>query len=59
MRGKPPGRAPDYTTAALTMLGVNLMWMLCAIWALFGFGVALILAAVLNAGITRLGQRTG
>ncbi|SLN55090.1 hypothetical protein TRL7639_02932 [Falsiruegeria litorea R37] len=57
MQDKPPGRAPDYTTAALTMLGVNLMWILCAIWAFFGFGVALILAALLNAGIARLGRR--
>ncbi len=58
MRGKPPGRAPDYTTAALTMLGVNLMWMLCAIWAIFGFGVSLVLAGILNIGISRLGQKT-
>lgn len=29
--------APNYTTAALVMGAVNLLWMLMVIWAMFGF----------------------
>ena len=36
--------APNYTTAALVMGAVNLLWMLMVIWAVFGF------VAVLGAG---------
>jgi len=36
--------APNYTTPALVMGAVNLLWMLMVVWAVFGF------AAVLAAG---------
>ena len=36
--------APDYTNAAITMLGVNLMWIFFAIWVLYGFVPVLVLA---------------
>lgn len=51
------GTAPDYTNAALTMIGVNLIWMLTLIWALWGFLVALSLTALINHAITRLARR--
>jgi hypothetical protein len=50
-------RAPDYTTAALIMLGVNLMWIFLVIWAYAGFLPVLILAVFLNRAITRLEAR--
>ena len=46
--------APDYTNAALTMLGVNLFWIFCAIWSLLGFIAVVGLALGLNYGIDRL-----
>ncbi len=46
--------APDYTNAALTMLGVNLFWIFCAIWSLLGFLAVIVLALGLNYGIDRL-----
>lgn len=49
---RPP--TPDYTNAALTMLGVNLFWVLCAIWSLLGFTVVILVALGLNHGIDRL-----
>lgn len=53
------GRAPDYTNAALIMLGVNLTWVFVLIWALWGMLASILLAVVLNHGITRLAQRAG
>ncbi|QEW19051.1 hypothetical protein LA6_001231 [Marinibacterium anthonyi] len=55
--------APDYTNAALTMLGVNLFWIFCATWSLLGFVAVILLALGLNYGIdrfaaTRPGART-
>ena len=49
---RPP--APDYTTAALTMLGVHLFWIFCAIWSLLGFVAEILLALGLNYGIDRI-----
>ncbi len=50
--------APNYTNAALTMLGVNLMWVFMVIWALLGYVAVLVVAALLNTGITWLASRT-
>ena len=58
MRGDNIGRAPDYTVAALTMLGVNLLWIFFTVWALWGFLATLVLAFVLNHGITLLARRS-
>lgn len=57
MSNRPVGRAPDYTNAALIMLGVNLTWVLIAIWAIWGFIAAMSLGAVLNHGISRIASR--
>lgn len=46
--------APDYTAAALVMGFVNLLWIFTAIWALWGLAPVILLAAALNAGISRL-----
>jgi hypothetical protein len=40
--------APDYTNAALTMMGVNLTWIFFALWAAFGLVPVLLLAAAIN-----------
>lgn len=44
--------APDYTTAALCMLGVNLIWIYFALWAVYGIIPVLLLSLVLNHVIT-------
>lgn len=49
--------APDYTVPALVMLGVNLIWILCLVWALAGYAAALLTAWAVNLGITRLAER--
>ena len=46
-------RAPDYTRAAITMLGVNLLWVFFVIWVIFGFVPVLLLAVLINHAITR------
>ena len=48
------GKAPNYTTAALTMIGVNLAWILMLIWGLLGFAAVLVTGWLLNRGITWL-----
>ena len=58
MRGSPPpGRAPDYTNAALTMGLANLVWIFMALWATFGFWAVLLAGLALNALIDRLEAR--
>ncbi len=47
------GRAPDYTIAALIMLGINLFCLLFAIWAHWGLPATLLFAVCANALITR------
>ena len=50
---EPRPTAPDYTDSALAMLGVNLFWILCAIWTILGFTAVLLVALVLNHIIDR------
>ena len=57
MNNQKIGSAPDFTNAALIMLGVNMMWVFVAIWALYGFVPVLILAALLHHLITRFAAR--
>ena len=57
MRGHPVTAAPDYTNAALVMLGINLLWIFFAIWATLGMLPVLLIAALLNQLITRLRNR--
>ena len=51
------GRAPDYTVAALVTLGINLFCLLCAVWGVFGFFYALLLAFVIDRAITLYSRR--
>ncbi|MHA7876865.1 hypothetical protein [Roseivivax sp.] len=57
MRDRPPGRAPDYTTAALIMGGINLFWIFAVVQVIFGLPVVLLLGWLLNLGISRLAAR--
>lgn len=57
---RPPGIAPDYTIAALTLLGVNAFWIFFVLWAAYGLVPVLLLAGFLNHLISRLAiSRTG
>ncbi len=51
------GRAPDYTTAALIMLGINLFCLLYALWLFFGPAIPLAVAFATDRLITRIGRR--
>ncbi|WP_169052583.1 hypothetical protein [Pseudooceanicola onchidii] len=46
--------APDYTTPALVMGLVNLLWIFGVIWALFGLPAVMATGWLLNLGIDRL-----
>ncbi|MEL6453008.1 MAG: hypothetical protein AAFQ19_17280 [Pseudomonadota bacterium] len=47
------GRAPNYTAACIVMFGVNITWVLVAIWAIWG----LIAAMLLGLGVNHLMDR--
>lgn len=51
------GVAPNFTTAALTMLGINLTWIFMTIWAIWGLIPVLVLGAGINRFITWLALR--
>ena len=57
MREREITSAPDYTSAALTMLAVNLTWIFFVLWILAGFVPVLLLAAFLNHLVNRLAMR--
>lgn len=46
--------APNYTTAALTMLCVNLLWIFGVIWAVYGIVPVLLIGLIANHLIDRL-----
>ncbi|MDF1728304.1 MAG: hypothetical protein P1U53_11210 [Sulfitobacter sp.] len=47
--------APDFTQACLIMFGVNLTWILFAIWAIWGLVAAACLGWAVNKVIERIG----
>ncbi|MEI4197538.1 hypothetical protein [Roseovarius sp. E0-M6] len=51
--------APNYTSAALVMGLVNLLWIFGVIWAVFGLPVVVAVGIVLNRVITWLAHRRG
>lgn len=57
MNRSPLGRAPNYTTPALVMGLVNLLWLFFALWAVWGWPAVLLAAAALNWAIDRLERR--
>lgn len=54
MRDDPPGQVPDYTQACVVMFGVNLTWVLVAIWAIWGLIAALCVCYGLHLLLDRL-----
>lgn len=57
MDDRHPRTAPNYTTACIVMFGVNLFWILFAIWAIWGLLAAALLGWSVNHAMTRLHQR--
>ncbi|MCE8007833.1 hypothetical protein [Aestuariivita sp.] len=53
------GRAPDYTNAAITMMGINLMWVFFVVWMLWGFVPVILLALMVNHFAERVAERRG
>lgn len=51
--------APDYTAACIVMLGVNLVWMLLAVWALWGLAAVALLGWLVNRGISHIAATRG
>lgn len=47
--------APNYTSACIVMFGVNLMWILMVIWAVWGFLAAACTGWAVNHLIRRIG----
>lgn len=54
MRDDYPSSAPDLRSACVVMFGINVTWVLVAVWAIWGLLVAALLAFGLNHLITRL-----
>ncbi len=54
MNQRRPGRAPDFTTASLIMLGVNMTWVFFLLWALYGLIPVLVLATLIHHLINRI-----
>ena len=48
MDDRTQGKAPNYTTACIVMFGVNITWILVAIWAIWGLIAAVLLALGVN-----------
>jgi hypothetical protein len=54
MRDDQPKSAPNLRMACVVMFGINLTWILVAVWAIWGFLIALLLGLGLNHLMTRL-----
>lgn len=48
------GTAPNYTNACIVMFGVNITWILVAIWAIWGLIAAMLLALGVNHMMDRM-----
>lgn len=48
------GTAPNYTNACIVMFGVNITWVLVAIWALWGLVAAILLGCSINVLLERV-----
>jgi hypothetical protein len=51
------GRAPNFTTACIVMFGVNLAWILVAVFAVYGLIGALCLSLLVNHWVAWLEHR--
>ena len=54
---RPIQRVEDYTNTCLVMGFVNLLWIFCVIWVLWGLPAVMVLGVILNAGINRIPPR--
>lgn len=54
MNSRNVGTAPNYTNACIVMFGVNITWVLVAIWAIWGLIAAMLLALGVNHLIERI-----
>ncbi|MEQ6248571.1 hypothetical protein ABMC89_06760 [Sulfitobacter sp. HNIBRBA3233] len=54
-----PGRAPDFRKACLVMFGVNLSWILIAIWAIWGLIAVACTGWCINRAISYVEARRG
>lgn len=46
----------DFASAAVTFLGINMIWVFLVIWMLYGLVPVLVMAVLINHFITRLEQ---
>ena len=51
------GNAPNFTTACTVMFGVNLTWMLVAIWAIWGLIAVAVTGWAINRAINYIAAR--
>ena len=54
MDDRTQGKAPNYTNACIVMFGVNITWILVAIWAIWGLIAAVLLALGVNHLMARM-----
>ena len=54
MDNRHPGTVPDYTTANLVLVFLNLLWVFGVIWSNWGLMPVIVLGVILNHLITRL-----
>ena len=54
-----PGPAPDYTNAAINMLGINLLWIFFVVWMLWGFVPVILIALLINSFTENVADRRG
>jgi hypothetical protein len=57
MEGHKLGRAPNLTAACIVMFGVNLGWVLLALFAVYGLVAAVFIALVVNHWLNWLDHR--
>jgi len=51
--------APNYTTACVVMFGINLTWILMAIWVVWGLLAAAVTGWAVNRVISRIDAARG
>ncbi len=59
MDHQPIGRAPDYTNAAINMMGINLLWIFFVVWVLWGVIPVLMIAYAINRFVEYVGDTRG
>ena len=52
------GRAPNFTQACVFMFAVNLIWVLLAIWAVWGILAVIACGWIVNRAVSYLAART-